>query len=141
VPFRRAWRTPQLATFCARVRCAGLEPRSAFLKEWGRVKVFVLVALSSLVRAGALKLGRNVVVLSGSAPGFVDLRWAGSAAGHSFADRWQRGAFRPRPDGLKQLVDRAAGCGGHADCERASGRVRAVHAACARHRISPSRKP
>jgi hypothetical protein len=52
--------------------------------------------------------------------------WAGSAAGHSFADRWQRGALRPRPDGLKQLVDRAASCRGHADYEHASGRVRAV---------------
>jgi hypothetical protein len=38
---------------------------------------------------------------------------------------WSHGAFRPRPDGLKQLVDRVAGCGGHADNERASGRVRA----------------
>jgi hypothetical protein len=61
------------------------------------------------------------------APGFVDLTRAGSAAGHSFADHlWQRGAFRSRPDGLKQFVDLAAGCGGHADYERASGRVRAV---------------
>jgi hypothetical protein len=54
------------------------------------------------------------------------------------------GAFRPRPDGLKQLVDRAAMGGGHADYERASGRVRAVHAALAgigsRRRVSRSRR-
>jgi hypothetical protein len=30
--------------------------------------------------------------------------------------------LRPRPDGLKQFVDRAARCGTHADHERASGR-------------------
>jgi hypothetical protein len=60
-----------------------------------------------------------------SAPGFVDLTRAGSAAGHSFADQWQRGALRPRPDGLKQFVDLVARCEGHADSERASGRVRA----------------
>jgi hypothetical protein len=45
------------------------------------------------------------------------------------------------PDGLKQLVDLAAGCRGHADYEHASGRVRAVHAARTRQRISPSRRP
>jgi hypothetical protein len=46
---------------------------------------------------------------------------------HPFADRvGEHGAFRPRPDGLKQLVDRAARGGGHADHGLASGRVRAV---------------
>ena len=46
---------------------------------------------------------------------------------HSFADPvWGvRGAFRPRLVGFKQLVDLAARCGGHADIERASSRVRA----------------
>jgi hypothetical protein len=43
----------RLATFCARVRCAKAERRSAFLKEWGRVKVLVLVAALGVVNAGA----------------------------------------------------------------------------------------
>jgi hypothetical protein len=40
-------------TFCAYVLCAGVEHRSAFLKEWGRVKVLVLVAALGVVNAGA----------------------------------------------------------------------------------------
>ncbi len=38
--------------------------------------------------------------------------------------RAQHGAFRPRLLGLKQIVDLAVGCGGHADFERAGSRVR-----------------
>jgi hypothetical protein len=50
---------------------------------------------------------------------------ADSVAGHSSADDGaQHGAFRPRLLGLKQIADLAVGCGGHADFERASSRVR-----------------
>ena len=66
-------------------------------------------------------------------------RCCSSVPRHSFADGWQRGAFRPRLGGFKQLVDRADW--GHVDFERASSRVRAVHAVLARQRISPSRRP
>jgi hypothetical protein len=38
--------------------------------------------------------------------------------------RGQRGAFRPRLFGLKQIVDLATRSGGHADIERARSRVR-----------------
>jgi hypothetical protein len=35
--------SPHLVTFGTRVRCTQIERRSAFLKKWGRVNVFVLV--------------------------------------------------------------------------------------------------
>jgi hypothetical protein len=41
------------AIFGARVRCTEVEFRSAFLKEWGCVKVLVLVASLGVVSAGA----------------------------------------------------------------------------------------
>jgi hypothetical protein len=100
--------------------------RSAFLKERGGVKVLVLVVSVVRADAGATGCGDAKVVgcrvpHQGSSisrgqarlPGIPSLTWE------------QHGAFRPRPDGLKQFVDRAAGCGGHADHEPASGRVRA----------------
>jgi hypothetical protein len=50
-------RLPDLVRTCSRTVRSGtlLEPpsRSAFLKEWGRVKVLVLVAALGVVNAGA----------------------------------------------------------------------------------------
>ena len=102
------------------------ERRSAFLKEWGRVKVLVLVASArgreerASVPAIAVRSG-----LSGNAPGLVDLG-LGRLGCQAFlrCRHAQHGAFRPRLFGLKQIVDLATSCGGHADFERAQSRVR-----------------
>jgi hypothetical protein len=53
VPIGRAWVRSTGALLCARVRCVGVWRRSAFLKEWGCVKVLVLVASLGVVNAGA----------------------------------------------------------------------------------------
>ena len=44
-----------LPALCARVRCAEVERRSAFLKEWGRVKVSLQVVAWMRVSAGAAR--------------------------------------------------------------------------------------
>jgi hypothetical protein len=67
--------------------------------------VFVVVVCGRV--EGTCPLGD--VGLSGVAPGFVDLTWAGSAAGHSFADRLGSVVRSGHdPDGLKQFADLAA---------------------------------
>jgi hypothetical protein len=66
------------------------------------------------VRARLIVDAPSAVGFSCSAPGFVDLTRQARLPGIPSLTGWQRGAFRPRSDGLKQIVDLAACCGGHA---------------------------